>query len=78
MLFVVVNARDGTLPFAWLIPSEEFLNQFGKPNGQGRYAFAASTKESSRDRWSKYRCEQAELPALILATLDALARKGAS
>ena len=72
VLFVAVNARDGTFPLAWLIPSKEFRREFAAPNNQGRYVFAASMKDDSQDRWRKYRCERAELAGLILTALDTL------
>ncbi len=75
MLFVAVDPSEGTLPCAWLVPSEEFERAFSKPNAQGRYVFAASMKERTRDRWSKYRCVQSELPGVILAALDDLTVK---
>ena len=58
MLFVAVDAADGTFPFAWLVPSEAFERAFKRPNNQGRYVFVASMNEDSRDRWSKYRSER--------------------
>lgn len=73
LLFVVVDAKEGTFPFVWFIPSEEFLLRFRGPNGNGNYAFVASTKEDSRDRWSEYKCLRADLPKRILSTLDRLA-----
>jgi hypothetical protein len=75
MLFVVVDATDWTFPFSWFIPSENFLDAFEKPNGQGRYAFIASTAANSRDRWSRYKSDRAVLPTKILAALDALEPK---
>jgi hypothetical protein len=74
MLFVAVEARKGTLPFIWLIPSEEFHAKFAKANTRGRFVFAASTKANTKDRWGRYRCSQAELPERILAALDTLGR----
>jgi hypothetical protein len=76
LLFVVVDASDGTFPFAWFVPSEAFLLRFKSPNSQDRYAFVASTKENSGDQWSEYKCKRAELPNRILATLDTLAGYG--
>jgi hypothetical protein len=73
MLFVAVDPKVGALSFAWLVPSEDFAAKFRKANSQGRFVFAASTKEGSRDQWSRYRCQQAELPARIFAALDHLA-----
>ncbi len=73
MLFVAVDPKLGALPLAWLIPSEDFAAKFRKANSQGRFVFTASTKEGSRDQWSRYRCQQAELPARIFAALDHLA-----
>jgi hypothetical protein len=74
MLFVAVDARKGTMPFIWLIPSEEFRAKFAKANTRGRFIFVASTKANTKDRWSQYRCSQAELPDGILAELDTLGR----
>jgi hypothetical protein len=74
MLFAVADARKGTLPFIWLIPSDEFRENVAKANSQGKFVFAASTKVSTKDQWSQYRCNQAELPDRILAALNTLRR----
>lgn len=73
MLFVAVNASEGTFPFAWFVPSEWFAQQFAKPNSQNRFAFTASTKTTSKDRWSEFRCERADLADRVLMALEGLA-----
>jgi len=74
MLFAAADARKGTIPFIWLIPSEEFRAKVAKANNQGKFVFVASTKASTKDQWSQYRCNQAELPDRILAALSTLRR----
>jgi hypothetical protein len=72
MLFAVADARTGTMPFIWLIPSYEFRAKVPKANSQGKFVFVASTKPDTRDQWREYRYSQEELPGRILAMLDAL------
>lgn len=72
ILFVAVDADDGTFPLAWFIPSEEFRTHFVKPNSQGRFHFVASMKPDSADKWSDYRVSRPTLAARVLAALDTL------
>lgn len=71
MLFVAVNAEDGTFDPVWLVPSID-LARIKKPGARGRYQFSASMKKTTRDQWSEYRSTRADLPARILDVLNAL------
>jgi hypothetical protein len=67
LLFVPVDAKEGTFPFVWLVPSKQFGRR--PVSGRGRRVFSASMKEESRDQWSKYRVDRADLADEILAAL---------
>lgn len=72
LLFVAIDIDKGAIDTAWLIPSPDFQAIAGQPNKLGRYRYSASTKVSSKDRWSKYRLEAADLPVAIIARLAIL------
>jgi hypothetical protein len=73
MLFVPVDADEGTFPFAWFVPSEKFASR--PINSRGRRVFIASTKEGSKDQWRDYRVERSDLADEILAVLKQLGPK---
>ncbi|MDX6589778.1 MAG: hypothetical protein QOI84_1052 [Solirubrobacterales bacterium] len=70
LLFVPVDAEEGTFPFVWLVPSKRFARRH--VNGRGRRVFSASMKEESKDQWSKYRVERADLADEILSVIKKL------
>lgn len=70
LLFVPVDTRAGTYDLAWLVPSLVFAEKT-KPNARGRHRFVASIKPDSKDQWSNYRVERAELASRILTVLSA-------
>jgi hypothetical protein len=70
LLFVPVDAEEGTFPFVWLVPSKQFGRR--PVNGRGRRVFSASTKDGSKDQWSKYRVERIDLADAILDALNKL------
>lgn len=74
LLFVVANAEEATYGPVWLVPSADF-EEGGIRLGKGKIRFSASTSRRSRDRWSSYRLERAELPARLLDLL-AMAESG--
>lgn len=67
MLFVPVDAEQGTFPFVWLIPSKHFARR--PANSRGRRVFIASMKDGTEDQWSKYRVARADLADAILAAI---------
>lgn len=68
LLFVVVDPTEPDFGPVWLVPSRDFADRV-KRNRKGLRHFAASIKETSRDQWSEYRIEKADLPARILQIL---------
>jgi hypothetical protein len=70
LLFVPVDAEEGTFTFVWLVPSKRFGRR--RVNGRGRRVFSASMKEESEDQWSKYRVERADLANEILCVIKEL------
>lgn len=73
LLFVPVDAEEGTFPFVWLVPSKPFTRR--PVNRRGRRVFSASTKDGSEDQWSKYRVERADLADEILSVIKKLGPK---
>jgi hypothetical protein len=73
MLFVPVDAEQGTFPFVWLVPSRHFSRR--PVNSRGRRVFNASTKEGTKDQWSKYRIPREALADEILMVLERLGSK---
>lgn len=71
MLFVVIDVENGAIDTAWLVPSPDYADKLGQPNGQGNYRFVASMKAGTRDQWSAYRCAPKHLPNRILQCLAA-------
>jgi hypothetical protein len=61
LLFVAVDIAEGRVIKAWLVPSETYAATLNAPDKRGRYKFAASMKEASKDRWVEFRLEAAEL-----------------
>lgn len=74
MLFVPVDAEEGTFPFAWFVPSKAFA-RMSKVTSRKRRVFVASMKPDSKNRWKRYRFERGELPDQILAVIDQLAKR---
>jgi hypothetical protein len=72
ILFVAVDTDEGTLQTVWLVPSLDFADTT-KPNSQNRHRFSASMKPGSKDQWSRYRLEPADLAHRILDDLDRIA-----
>ena len=70
LLFVPVDVAGGTFPFVWLVPSKTFAKR--PVNSRGRRIFNASAKDGSKDQWSKYRVERADLADEILAVIKKL------
>src|SRR4051794_20334926 len=70
VLFVAVNADDGSFDPVWLVPST-VLAERTKPNTQRRHVFTASMKEDTKDQ--AFRIGRAELPAPIMEIIDSLA-----
>ena len=70
LLFVPINAEEGTFPFAWLVPSKPFARR--PKNKRGRRVFSASMKDASKDQWRKYRVDRADLAHAILDVLGEL------
>jgi uncharacterized protein GlcG (DUF336 family) len=71
MLFVVIDIENGAIDTAWLVPSPDYADRVGQPNGKGNYRFVASMKKETRDQWSAYRCAPTDLPNRILRCLPA-------
>jgi hypothetical protein len=67
LLFVPVDADEGTFPFVWLVPSKAFARR--PKNKRGRRVFSASMKDASKDQWRKYRVGRADLANAILDAL---------
>ena len=67
LLFVPVDADEGTFSFVWLVPSKPFARR--TVNGRGRRVFSASTRDESKDQWRRYRVERADLADAILEVL---------
>jgi hypothetical protein len=76
LLFVAVNAEEGTYDIAWLVPSA-VLAQRMRPGTRGRLRFRASMKPDSQDQWRPLRLTRAELPDRILGLLAELESQGA-
>jgi hypothetical protein len=72
MLFVAVDIERGAVMTAWLVPSEVYSANAGKPNSRGRYRFYASMKDNARDKWVEYRLTAKELAPQILERLSEL------
>ena len=70
LLFVPVDAEEGTFPFVWLVPSKRFGRR--RVNARRRRVFSASMKDGSRDQWSRYRVERADLADEISAAIKKL------
>lgn len=70
LLFVPVDADEGTFPFVWFVPSKPFARR--AVNGKGRRVFSASTKDESNDQWRRYRVERADLADAILNAIKKL------
>jgi len=71
--FFLYNAEDYEIEKIWLVPSIEFKNKAIELNPE-KYAqklrFAASPKDTSRDRWREYRIEKKELGTRLLEILS--------
>ncbi|MDO5741251.1 MAG: hypothetical protein Q4P07_14005 [Ornithinimicrobium sp.] len=76
LLFIAVGVERGTLQRAWLVPSPDFASVVTTTNSKGKYRFSASLKGASKDRWTRYRLDAAELPPAILDRLDTLEGSG--
>ncbi|HET9593628.1 MAG TPA: hypothetical protein VFP17_12005 [Solirubrobacterales bacterium] len=70
LLFVPVDVDEGTFSFVWLVPSKMFAKR--PVNKRGRRIFSASANDGSKDQWSKYRVERAELAGEILSAIKKL------
>jgi hypothetical protein len=70
LLFVPVDAEEGTFPFVWLVPSKDFARR--RLNSRKRRVFSASMKFDSKDQWRRYRVERPDLAERILAVLGEL------
>lgn len=73
MLFVAVDIDQAVVMNAWLVPSEAYEANAGKPNKRGQYRFYASMKDNARDKWLRYRLTAAELAPRVLKRLGQLA-----
>lgn len=71
ILFVVVDAAEGTFGPCWLVPSLT-LAERKHPSAKKRRVFSASLKSDTKDWWAEFRHERPELPGRILAVLDGL------
>lgn len=72
MLFVLADVIKGRYTKAWLVPSSIFAARTEVRANHTR-RFSASLKATSKDQWSEFRLEPAELPVAILGRLDELA-----
>ena len=75
LLFVAVDVREARIRASWLVPSEDFAANAGKPSSRGRLRFYASLSATGRDRWRDYRLEPAELASRVLERLADLDRR---
>jgi len=71
LLFVAVDAEQGTFEPVWLVPSVDFA-KFTAPSARRRRRFSASAKPESKDQWRPYRLARSELASRLLAVLDVL------
>jgi hypothetical protein len=71
LLFVAVDAEEGTFGPVWLIPSVDFARS-APLDTHRRRRFSASVKEMTRDQWRRYRVERPDLPGRLLALLGQL------
>jgi hypothetical protein len=72
MLFVAIDIKKGAVMKAWLVPSDVYAASVGKPTKAGKFRFAASMKQGTKDQWRAYRLEAEGLPRAILARLGTL------
>jgi hypothetical protein len=69
LLFVAVEPDEAALSPLWLVPSETF-KEMTRVDHRGRRRFAASARERSADRWSRFKVGSAkDLADRILAIL---------
>jgi hypothetical protein len=74
ILFVPVDADEGTFPFVWFIPSKDFAKKT-KVNSRKRRVFVSSMKADSQNQWRPYRLDRPELPDKILEVLKNLSKR---
>jgi hypothetical protein len=74
MLFALADPDASDLVWCWLVPSPAFAD-LARPTSTGRLRFVASVKDTTADKWSRWRLEPDGLAAAVLARLDVLAAR---
>jgi hypothetical protein len=71
LLFVLADATTGSFGPVWFVPSQDFAT-LTRASARGRHRFRASLNPTTKDQWSRYRCQREELPKRILEVLASM------
>jgi hypothetical protein len=74
VLYVAVNGKRAEIEMAWLVPSEDLASHGAKVeiNGKPHLRLTASAKPETKDKWRRYRLAREELPAALMAVVEAM------